>query len=55
MAREHLNRLDGSKATSKAVKIVVVVSKRQAVDVDIGSTSPNSALKQRMKGDTTHL
>jgi hypothetical protein len=46
MASEHLNRLDGSKATSQAVKVVVVVTKRQAVDVDVGSASSNSALKQ---------
>jgi hypothetical protein len=48
MAREHLNRLDSSKATSKAVKVVVVVAKRQAVDVDVGGASPTSALKQTM-------
>jgi len=55
MAREHLNRLDGSKATSKTVKVVVVVTKRQAIDIDVGGTSPKSAWKQRMKGDITHL
>ena len=55
MAREHLNRLDGSKSTGKAVKVVVVVAKRQAVDVDVGGTSPKSALKQRKKGDITYL
>jgi len=45
MAREHLNRLDGSKATSKAVKVVVIVAKRQAVDIDIGRASFKLALK----------
>ena len=37
MTREHLNGLDGSKSTSKAVKVVVVVAKRQAIDIDVGS------------------
>ena len=46
MAREHLDRLDSPKATGKTVKVVVVVAKWQAIDVDVGGASPNSALKQ---------
>ena len=45
MACEHPNRLDSSKATSEAVEAVVVVAKRQPVDVDIGRAGFNSALK----------
>lgn len=55
VACEHLNRLDSSKATSEAVKVVVVVAKRQAVDIDVGGANPNSALKQTTTGDITHL
>ena len=45
MAREHLKRLDNSKAMSKAVRVVVDVAKRQPVGVDIGRAGLNLALK----------
>ena len=45
MAREHLNRLDSSKATSEAVKVIIVVAKRQPVDVDIGRAGVKLELK----------